>query len=71
VPWWRLYSDIGMRQAGGIRRVSSDGDREPCQRLRRQGRATGEQHANGLRVSRHRLVADVTVGVIANAMSGR
>ena len=31
----------------------------------------GEQHANGWRVSRHRLVADVTVGVIANPMSGR
>jgi hypothetical protein len=29
----------------------------------------GEQHANGWRVSRHRLVADVTVGVIANPMS--
>ena len=26
----------------------------------------GEQHANGSRVSRHRLVADATVGVIAN-----
>ncbi len=25
----------------------------------------GEQHANGSRVSRHRLVADATVGVIA------
>ena len=31
----------------------------------------GEQHANGWRVSRHRTVADVTVGVIANPMSGR
>ncbi len=31
----------------------------------------GEQHANGWRVSRHRLVAGATVGVIANAMSGR
>ena len=31
----------------------------------------GKQHANGWRVSRHRLVADVTVGVIANPMSGR
>ena len=31
----------------------------------------GEQHANGWRVSSHRLVADVTVGVIANPMSGR
>jgi hypothetical protein len=31
----------------------------------------GEQHANGWRVSRHRLVADVTVGVIANPMPGR
>ena len=31
----------------------------------------GGQHANGWRVSRHRLVADVTVGVIANPMSGR
>ena len=31
----------------------------------------GEQHANGWRVSRHRLVGDVTVGVIANPMSGR
>jgi len=31
----------------------------------------GEQHANGWRVSRHRLVADATVGVIANPMSGR
>ena len=31
----------------------------------------GEQHANGWRVSRHRLVANVTVGVIANPMSGR
>ena len=31
----------------------------------------GEQHANGWRVSRHRLVADITVGVIANPMSGR
>jgi hypothetical protein len=27
----------------------------------------GEQHANGWRVSRHRLVADATVGVIATA----
>jgi hypothetical protein len=31
----------------------------------------GEQHANGWRVSRHRLVADATVGVIVNPMSGR
>jgi hypothetical protein len=31
----------------------------------------GEQHANGSRVSRHRLVADATVGVIANPMPGR
>lgn len=31
----------------------------------------GEQHANGWRVSRHRLVADSTVGVMANPMSGR
>ncbi|MFD8003874.1 hypothetical protein [Streptomyces mirabilis] len=31
----------------------------------------GEQHANGWRVSRHRLLADGTVGVIANPMSGR
>ncbi len=31
----------------------------------------GEQHANGWRVSRHRLVADATDGVIANPMSGR
>jgi hypothetical protein len=31
----------------------------------------GEQHANGSRVSRHRLVADATVGVIANPMSSR
>lgn len=31
----------------------------------------GKQHAHGWRVSRHRLVADVTVGVIANPMSGR
>ena len=31
----------------------------------------GEQHANGWRVSRHRLVADATVGVIANPMPGR
>ena len=31
----------------------------------------GEQHANGWRVSRHPLVADATVGVIANPMSGR
>ena len=31
----------------------------------------GEQHANGWRVSRHRLVADATVGVNANPMSGR
>jgi hypothetical protein len=31
----------------------------------------GEQHASGWRVSRHRLVADTTVGVIANPMSGR
>ena len=31
----------------------------------------GEQHANGWRVSRHRLLADATVGVIANPMSGR
>ena len=31
----------------------------------------GEQHANGSRVSRHRLVADTAVGVIANPMSGR
>lgn len=30
----------------------------------------GEQHANGWRVSRHRLAADATVGVIANPMSG-
>ena len=30
-----------------------------------------EHHANGWRVSRHRLVADATVGVIANPMSGR
>ena len=30
----------------------------------------GEQHANGWRVSRHRLVADVTVGGIANPLSG-
>ena len=30
-----------------------------------------EQHANGSRVSHHRLVADATVGVIANPMSGR
>ena len=36
-----------------------------------QGGRSGEQHANGWRVSRHRLVADVTVGVIANPMSGR
>ncbi len=28
----------------------------------------GEHHANGWRVSRHRLVADSTVGVIANPM---
>lgn len=28
----------------------------------------GEQYANGWRVSRHRLVADATVGVIANPM---
>jgi hypothetical protein len=31
----------------------------------------GEQHANGWRLSRQRLVADATVGVIANPMSGR
>jgi hypothetical protein len=31
----------------------------------------GEQYANGWRVSRHRLVADATVGVIANPMSDR
>jgi predicted polyphosphate/ATP-dependent NAD kinase len=31
----------------------------------------GEQHATGRRVSRHRLVADVTAGVIANPMAGR
>jgi hypothetical protein len=31
----------------------------------------GEQHTNGSRVSRHRLVADATVGAIANPMSGR
>src|SRR5258708_12916066 len=31
----------------------------------------GEEHDNGSRVSRHRLVADATVGVIANPMSGR
>ncbi len=31
----------------------------------------GEQHADGWRVSRHRLVADATVGVIADPMSGR
>ena len=31
----------------------------------------GEQRANGWPVSRHRLVADATVGVIANPMSGR
>src|SRR5258708_29193847 len=31
----------------------------------------GGQHANGWRVSRHRLVADVTVGVVATRMSGR
>ena len=30
----------------------------------------GEQHATGWRVSRHRLVADATAGVIANPMSG-
>jgi hypothetical protein len=35
------------------------------------GRPLREQHANGLQLSRHRLVADVTVGVIANPMSGR
>ena len=40
-------------------------------RRRRAGRATGEQHANGQRLSRHRLVADAAVGVIANPMSGR
>ena len=31
----------------------------------------GEQHANGSRVSRRRLVADATAGVIANQMPGR
>ena len=31
----------------------------------------GKKHANGWRVSRHRLVADVTVSVVANPMSGR
>jgi hypothetical protein len=36
-----------------------------------QGRAMGEQHANGWRVSRHRLVADAPVGVIASPMAGR
>jgi hypothetical protein len=35
------------------------------------GRAMGEQHANGWRVSRHRLTADATVGIIANPMSGQ
>jgi predicted polyphosphate/ATP-dependent NAD kinase len=30
----------------------------------------GEQHAKGWRVSRNGLVADVTVGVIGNPMSG-
>jgi hypothetical protein len=67
----------------GIRRVLSDDDRDPCQRLRkrvsrrrharrrRAGRAMGEQHAKGWRVSRHRLVVDATVGIIANPMSGR
>ena len=38
---------------------------------RRAGRAMGEQHANGSRVSRHRLVADATAGVIAHPMPGR
>jgi hypothetical protein len=51
----------------GWKRVS----RRRHARRRRAGRATGEQHANGWRVSRHRLVADATVGVIANPMSGR
>jgi hypothetical protein len=31
VPWATSYADIGMRQAGGIRRVLSDDDRDPCQ----------------------------------------
>ncbi len=31
----------------------------------------GEQRAHGWRVSRHRLVADAAIGVIANPMSGR
>jgi len=31
----------------------------------------GEQHANGSRVSRRRLVAGATAGVIANPMPGR
>jgi hypothetical protein len=28
----------------------------------------GEQHANGWRVSRHRLVADAAVGVLAHPL---
>jgi hypothetical protein len=53
--------------------VSGCGDAYPgdSMRRRRAGRAMGERHANGWRVSRHRLVADTTVGVIANPMSGR
>ena len=31
----------------------------------------GEQHANGSRVSRRRLVVGATAGVIANPMPGR
>jgi hypothetical protein len=31
----------------------------------------GEQHANDSRVSRHRLVADATTGVIANPTGAR
>jgi len=39
--------------------------------MARAGRRMGEQHAHSWRVSRHRLVADITAGVIASPMSGR
>jgi hypothetical protein len=55
--------------------VSGCGDASPGDGTRdgggQGGRAMGERHANGWRVSRHRLVADTTVGFIANPMSGR
>jgi len=66
----QLYSDMGMRQDGGIRRVLSDDDCALFSGCGGRGPETGEQRANGLRVSRHRLVADVMVGVIAKADIG-